>query len=189
VLGLLLLIALAFFLIQCLRKRKEAHHRKTSRFWRGLFAPSQPAERASPMMEVQGIGGPEPLHPQSFTDSNTTMDPGTFAARKTFDSFKAAVASKSNVSASKRIPNFFFSSAKGDDPFSPDMAERGLARKGSNDEFVEVCLDENVALEEQTKAENRRREEVASWDAARAKMSPFPSTYFALRPPQLAPLI
>jgi len=189
---------LAFFLIRCLRNRKEAQHRKINRFWRGMFAPSHPAECAIPNTEVRGTGGPAPLHAHSFADPYTTPDPGTFPARKTFDSFKAAVASKANGSISKKLPNFFSSPVKrvisterlrsgSDDAFCHDMAERGLAENGSDGEFVEVCLAEDLALEEHIKAERRRMEEVASWDAARRNMSPFPSTSSVLKPSPRGP--
>jgi hypothetical protein len=179
---------LAFFLIRYLRRRKGANHRKINRFWGGLFAPSHSAERAIPTTEVRGTGGPAPYQAQSFADPYTTSDPGTIPARKTFDSFKAAVASKANGSISSKIPNFFSSSVKrGND--DAGMAERGLAGHGRNGEFVEVCLDEDLALEEHRKAERRRMEEVESWDAARRNMSPFPSTSFVLKPPPQGPLI
>jgi hypothetical protein len=184
---------LAFFLIRCHRKRKEADHRRINRFWRGLFRPSDPAERTIPTTEVRGIGGPAPLQAKSPAES------GTFPSRKNFDSFKAAMASRSNGSISKKLPNFFSSPVKreasrgrvgggNDDAFSHDMAERGWAENARNGEFVEVCLDEDVALEEHVKAERRRMEEVASWDAFRRNMSPFPSTSFSLKPSPREPL-
>ena len=58
-----------------------------------------------------------------------------------------------------------------------DAADLGFGKAEGRSAFVEICLDQDLALEEQKKADRKRMEEVASWDAARRAMSPFPKPY------------
>lgn len=131
----------------------------------------------------------------TFPNPYITPDPGTLPGREPMDSFEAAAASKANLASSHKFPKFFNSHAEREaararaqggntDAFSGEPGECGLVGgKGPNHAFVEVCLDEDVALEEQEKAERRRMEEMAGWDTPRRSMSPFPTNPFAPKAP------
>lgn len=204
-LGLIILVSWAYFRLRYVRKRKEAQHEKTSSFWHKLFAPTQPAERAIPLTEVPGTG-PSPFRTSMSTNPYRTPDPGVVAAaprtrKSPFDSIKAAMKARGDQTSSKPFPIFTSTHAErqaarerarsGDPETSctstdPDAMERGLGGSKEHFDMVEVCLAEDVALEEEEKAERRRQEERATWDAPRRSMSPYPMNPFrkVAQPPQ-----
>jgi hypothetical protein len=193
--GLMFLVGLGFFLRSYLRRRKEAHHQKTSRFWRGLFDRSRPQDPAIPLSDIPRAA--PPCHPFPPTFGSPYSDnqpappyaPGSFKSR--FSSLEAAVGSTAGTGASHKITEFFGSKSNGTrqtnrekakgDPntaaFSSDLnftdAELGLSN-GQPSEFVEVCLGEDVALEEEEKADQKRLTLMPGWDTLRRSMSPFP---------------
>ncbi|ERF68343.1 hypothetical protein EPUS_06758 [Endocarpon pusillum Z07020] len=205
VLSLIVLVILAYILRRYIRKRKEAQHEKTSSFWHKLFAPTHPAERAIPLTEVPGTG-PSPFRTSMSDNPYRTPDPGVVAAappkrKSPFNSIKAAMKARGDPTSSDHFPMFTSTYAERQaarerarsgypDTFctntAPDAVECGFG--GSKDPFdmVEICLAEDVALEEEEKAERRRQEERATWDAPRRSMSPYPTNPFrkVAQPPQ-----
>jgi hypothetical protein len=63
-----------------------------------------------------------------------------------------------------------------------DRPPRFGLRLGS-DSMVEICLDEDVALEEQEKADNRRIDELVGWTAKNKSYSPYPLPFHPPIPP------
>ena len=205
VLSLIVLVILAYFLLRYIRKRKEARHEKTSSFWRKLFAPTHPAERAIPLTEVPGTG-PSPFRTSMSANPYRTPDPGVVAAappkRKfPFDSIKAAMKARGDQTSSNQFPMFTSTYAERQaarerarsgypETFctstDPDDMEHGFGGSKEPFDMFEVCLDEDVALEEEEKAERRRQEEKATWDAPRRSISPYPTNPFrkVAQPPQ-----
>jgi hypothetical protein len=190
--GVLALGALAFFILRRLQKRKEAHHGAVSRFWRFVFAPSQPQGDGYPLSDLKG----EAPAPPSLADGYVPRDPTARSEPSNFPkphasgfvSFKDTVAAKAPIVASSKFPVLFSDRDVREAKRAQAQIERnaadktadvdlddefGLGKGEQSSEFVEVCLDEFVALEEQEKAERRQTEGTAAWSSEKRPMSLF----------------
>lgn len=116
------------------------------------------------------------------------------AAKSPLSSFAAAIASEKRPGTSHKHAGLFQSQAAVDREVAQARARAAKQTANTNfeeanlelgtgeAEFVEICLDEEVALDEQEKAEKKWMQERAEWDAARRSMSPFPRNPFSYRP-------
>lgn len=200
VLGLLFLIGLAFLIRRCVRKRKEDNHSKISYFWRGMFSPTVQDNGALPLSSLprEATASAGFAHPSATTDpicqsAATNLSQPSQTGKSKLSSFIAALAAKTHIRHSDKFPLFHNSRAERlrQAARAQAQADRKAAEieadpnfdaqfgwghgKGSSD-LIEVCLDEDVALEELDKEEERRHTQDAMvLDAARKKLSPFPA--------------
>ena len=73
--------------------------------------------------------------------------------------------------------------AKDNDHGSGAGGDIGLSKGIDSDEMVEVCLDEDVALEQLEKEDNRRIDELAEWADKKKSFSPYPLPFRPPTPP------
>ncbi len=142
-----------------------------------MFHPSHPGDPEIAQSDLPRAPG---LAPCTRITSNPAPPSTPNNQPNPFSAFKAAASSKTPSASFKRFPNPFNARDR-----EGREAERGRAqaeRKAAeiDQESVDICLDEDLALEEQERLEIRQ--EVAQWDAARKSLSPFPKP-----PPKPAP--
>jgi hypothetical protein len=158
-----------------------------------MFAPSQPRADGYPLSDLKGAAAAPP----SFADGYVPRDPTARSEPSNvpkphasgFVSFRDAVAAKAPIVASSKFPVLFGDRGVREAKRAQAQAERnaadrtadvdlddefGLGKGKQPSEFVEVCLDEFVALEEQEKAQRRQTEGTTAWSSKKIPMSPFP---------------
>lgn len=69
------------------------------------------------------------------------------------------------------------------DPGHGAGGDIGFSKKVDADEMVEICLDEDLALEELTKEDDRRIDEMATWAEKKKSFSPYPLPFRPPTPP------